>query len=324
MKRSIYRKIFLLWFMSVGICLHAQVSPPKRAYLEYLITPNHPNREYAIGETAQLRIEAYEGGIPKDGTYVYFRVGDEMFLPSKYDSIPFRNGCAMINLGTRQEPGFRAADVYFISAEGKKVKDLVKVAFAPDQIETFATMPKDFTKFWNNTLKQMNKIPMNAEITVLPEKSTEKVEVSLVKLTVGKNGRSMYGYLAKPKDTEKHPVLFNPPGAGTHRINAITQYAEEWGYISFTIEIHGNNPEASDSIFAIMRDANSNYNTMGIDNKDTFYYRDVYAGCSRCIDFLCSLPEWDGTNVHVTGGSQGGALSIVATALNSKDRKSVV
>ncbi len=308
----------LLCMTTVCLSMNGQVSPPKRSYLEYIITPDHPNREYSIGEKAQLRVEAYEGGIPKNGSYVYYKVGDEMLLPEKYDSIPFFNGKAMIDLGTMSVPGFRAVDVYFMSAEGKKIKDLVKVAFAPDDINTLATMPKDFTEFWDNTLKQMNNIPMNAEITVLPEKSTDKVEISLVKLTVGKNGRAMYGYLAKPNDGKKHPVLFNPPGAGTHRITSYTQYAEEWGYISFTTEIHGNNPEAPDSVFAIMKNANSAYNTNGIESKESFYYRDVYAGCARCVDFLCTLPEWDGKNVHVTGGSQGGALSIVATALNPK------
>ena len=60
------------------------------------------------------------------------------------------------------------------------------------------------------------------------------------------------------------------------------------------------------------------YERNGIADKESFYYRSVYAGCSRCIDFLCSLPEWDGKNVGVTGGSQGGALTIVTAALNPK------
>ena len=44
----------------------------------------------------------------------------------------------------------------------------------------------------------------------------------------------------------------------------------------------------------------------------------MYVGCARAVDFLCSLPEWDGKNVIVTGGSQGGALTIVTAALNEK------
>ncbi|WP_051166895.1 acetylxylan esterase [Hymenobacter norwichensis] len=38
----------------------------------------------------------------------------------------------------------------------------------------------------------------------------------------------------------------------------------------------------------------------------------------RAVDYLCSLPEFDGKNVVVTGGSQGGALAIVTAALNKR------
>lgn len=36
----------------------------------------------------------------------------------------------------------------------------------------------------------------------------------------------------------------------------------------------------------------------------------------RAVDYLCSLPEFDGRHVGVYGGSQGGALSIVTAALS--------
>ena len=44
----------------------------------------------------------------------------------------------------------------------------------------------------------------------------------------------------------------------------------------------------------------------------------VYLGLVRCIDLLTSLPEWDGRNVVTVGGSQGGALAIVAAALDKR------
>ena len=49
--------------------------------------------------------------------------------------------------------------------------------------------------------------------------------------------------------------------------------------------------------------------------KNRYYMRHVYQGLVRCIDFLTSLPEWDGKNVAVQGGSQGGALAIIAAGL---------
>lgn len=44
----------------------------------------------------------------------------------------------------------------------------------------------------------------------------------------------------------------------------------------------------------------------------------VYLACVRAIDYLTSLDEWDGKNVIVQGGSQGGALALITAGLDSR------
>lgn len=157
------------------------------------------------------------------------------------DSVKFENGIAIIPAGTRNTPGFRACEWNF-TVYGKTYKDLVKTAFSPEKIESCTPMPSDFNKFWDRQLEVAEKIPFNPEITPLPKYSTDSVEVSLVKLTVGPDGRNMYGYLTKPRDGKKHPVLFCPPGAGAKKIEPSTFYSEN-GFIYFNINIHsGCNP----------------------------------------------------------------------------------
>lgn len=311
------KTLVLVLLMGIVATAWAQFSKPRKQYVEYLAKTNNATRLYHLGEQATLTIEAYKGGNPLNGVKVYYRVGDEMMLPAKEDSVEFVNGIATIQIGTMQKPGFRACD-YRFTVYDKTYKDLLKVGFEPFKIETYTPMPKDFEKFWQKTMKETNKIDLAPEITPLPKYSTDKVEVSLVKLTVGKNGRNMYGYLTKPKDGKKHPVLFCPPGAGSAKIQPTTFYSER-GYIYMNINIHsGCNSELSDEDFAQARKVADGYGDNGIEDKETYYYREVYAGCSRCIDFLCTLPEWDGKNVGVTGGSQGGALTIITAALNPK------
>lgn len=312
------KKTILLAIAFAGLAMPAlaQFSKPRRAYVEYLATANHDSRIYNIGEQASLTLTAFKGGQALDGIKVYYTVGDDM-QPGRKDSTTFSEGKAVIPVGTCKEPGFRACQFQF-SVYGQTYKDLIKLAFSPDSIKSYTDMPNDFMKFWRKTLKATEKEKLNAEVTPLPKYSTDKVEVSLVKLTVGPNGRNMYGYLTKPRDGKKHPVLFCPPGAGSSKISPTTYYSEK-GFIYLNINIHsGCNPELSDSAYAIAREIAKDYNRNGISDKSTFYYRSVYAGCSRCIDYLCSLPEWDGSNVGVTGGSQGGALSLVTAALNNK------
>lgn len=311
-----YRFIISLCIAAVTLSASAQFSKPRREYVEYLMTTDHPDRNYTVGEKPMIRIEAYKGGNPLDGVTLRYKTGDEMMTMTA-DSVKFENGVALIPAGTRATPGFRSCEWSF-DVYGKKYKDLVKVAFSPEEIASLTPMPADFRKFWEKQLKTAEKIPLNPEITPLPQYTTDSVEVSLVKITVGPDGRNMYGYLTKPRDGKKHPVLFCPPGAGSKKIEPSTYYSEN-GFIYFNINIHsGCNPELPDEEYAVAQKIADDYNRNGIAHRDSFYYRDVYVGCSRSIDFLCSLPEWDGVNAGVTGGSQGGALSIITAALNPK------
>lgn len=300
-----------------GAVAEAQFSAPKRAYLESLVTTDHPDRIYRTGENATVTVQAFKGGLPVDSVWIRYSVGDEMMPPERKDSVMILGGKATIDLGTRNLPGFRTCNLRY-TVYDKNDSDIVKVGYDPEKIESFISDPKDFDKFWRQALKEAAAVDLAPEITPLPEKSTETVEVSKVKINVGPNGRHIYGYLARPRDGKEHPVLFCPPGAGANRTTPYTAYSD-MGFIYLNINIHdGCDPELGEEEFQAAKERVNDYNRRGIESPDSFYYKSVYAGCARCIDFLCSLPDWDGKNVGVTGGSQGGALSIITAALNPK------
>src|SRR5690554_7541409 len=60
------------------------------------------------------------------------------------------------------------------------------------------------------------------------------------------------------------------------------------------------------------------YMKSNLDDKDNYYYKRVYLGCVRAVDFIESLDKFDGNTIGVTGGSQGGALSIITAGLDSR------
>lgn len=45
-------------------------------------------------------------------------------------------------------------------------------------------------------------------------------------------------------------------------------------------------------------------------------FRDMFLRVLRSLEFLRSLPEWDGKNLAVHGGSQGGLQALAATAFD--------
>ena len=114
-----------------------------------------------------------------------------------------------------------------------------------------------------------------------------------------------------------------PPGAGIKTIKEPMRnifYAKN-GFIRLEMEIHGLNPEMTEEQFKEISTAFSGENGYvenALDDRDNYYMKHVYTGCVRAIDYLCSLPEWDGKNVFVQGGSQGGALSLITAALDKR------
>lgn len=289
---------------------------PRKEFVETVATPDHADSHYRLGQPATLRIVAREGGVPLNDAYVHYKVGPEMIPNEHYDSVKFVGGEAYIHMGTMAEPGFLECR-YEFKAGGKRYGDIVKVAYAPEEIKSFTAMPKDFVKFWKKAIDDARKVDFQTEYYDVPDATDGRVETKLVHLRVGKD-KWIYGYLTRPLDGKKHPVVLVPPGAGSKKIYPSDYFARQ-GMVYMKIEIHGNDQRLADDEYNKMRaEKCAGYMRRGMSSKDTYYYKDVYVGCVRAVDYLCSLPDWDGKNVIVTGGSQGGALTIITSALNEK------
>jgi len=118
-------------------------------------------------------------------------------------------------------------------------------------------------------------------------------------------------YCAYRRPPDKYPALLSVPGAGVRPYRGLAEIAGR-GVVTLPVGIHGIPVTMEQSVYdSPGAGALANYNTYGLDNKDRYYFRRVYLGCVRADDFLTSHPKWDSTNLAVTGGSQGGALSIV-------------
>jgi cephalosporin-C deacetylase-like acetyl esterase len=301
---------------------------PKKSYVETMAMPDHADSRYRCGEAATLRLTARQGGRPLEGVSVRYRVGAEMLPAERYDSVTFVGGEALLPLGTLREPGFLACRFEYRTADGRTVKDLVKVAFEPDQIRAYTVEPADFRRFWQKALKEARRVPLEPTYREVAAATDARYVTRLVRLHVGKD-KWMQGYLTMPRAGSSgegavgerggtFPVVLCPPGAGSGKIYP-SDYFPERGCIYLKLEIHDNDQLLDDASYETLRRAKCDgYPLRGMVSRDTYYYKDVYVGCARAVDFLCTLPEWDGRNVIVTGGSQGGALTIVTAALNEQ------
>lgn len=298
---------------------------PYRSDVLWVTVPNHADWIYKTGEKATVEVQFYKYGIPQDGVTVSYEIGGDMMPAETSGSVTLKQGKAVIPIGTMKEPGFRDCRMT-ATVDGKSYKHHVKVGFSPENIKPYTQMPKDFNEFWDNNKAEAAKYPLTYTKELAKEYCTDKVDCYLIKLMLNNRGQSIYGYLFYPKNAAKGscPVVLCPPGAGIKTIKEPLRhkyYAEE-GCIRFEIEIHGLNPTMSEEEFKEISNAfngrENGYLNNGLDNRDNYYMKRVYLGCVRSIDLLTSLPEWDGKNVIVQGGSQGGALALITTGLDNR------
>ena len=304
---------------------------PYRSDLLWVTEPDHPDWIYRTGEKAKIKISLFKYGIPQDGITVRYETGSELMPSDKTGSIVLKNGKAEINIGTLDKPGFRDC-IFSVMINGRKYSHHVKVGFSPDKIKPYTEMPDGFMDFWKNNIKEASEFPLKYTKEKAEEYCTEKIDCYLIKLQLNNRGQAVYGYLFYPKNAKPGscPVVLSPPGAGIKTIKEPLRhkyYAEE-GFIRLEFEIHGLNPTMSEEQFKEISNAfngkENGYLTNGLDNKDNYYMKRVYLSCLRCIDLLTSLPEWDGKNVIVQGGSQGGALAMITAGLDKRVTACVV
>ena len=294
-------------------------------YSDYAWTtiPDHDDWLYKTGENASVEVIFVKYGIPRDGVLSY-EISDDMQPADVKGTVEMKHGRAVIPAGTRTNPGFRDIRLT-LQLDGSTYRTHVKVGFSPEEIVPFTKEPADFTAFWSKAIAEAEKFPLTVTREAIPERNTMREDCFLVKVMVNET-QGLYGYLYVPKGVEPHtcPVVIFPPGAGVSTIIVPNwhNYYTNNRFIRFVIEIHGIDPRSEQSVFsAASRAMNVNgagYLGNGIESRDDYYMKHVYLALVRAIDYLTTLPEWDGKNVVMKGGSQGGALSLVAAGLDKR------
>lgn len=319
------KKISLLLCWMMCLCLTAGAENyPYRSDVLWVTVPNHADWLYETGEKATLEVQLYKYGIPQDGVTVSYELAGDLMPADAKGEVVLKKGKATIAMGTMKKPGFRDCRMT-VKLGNQTYKHHVKVGFSVDKIQPYTQMPSDFQAFWKKNKEELAAFPLTYTKERAEEYCTDKVDCYLVKLQVNKRGQSVYGYLFYPKNAKKgsHPVVLCPPGAGVKTIKEPLRhkYYAEQGCIRLEMEIHGLHPKMTAEQFKEISTAfgsESNYLNINLDNKDNYYMKRVYLACVRAIDLLTSLPEWDGKNVAVQGGSQGGALALVTAGLDER------
>ena len=288
------------------------------------VAPDRDDWTYELNQTAKFNVSVTLNNRQAAGLPINYSCGPEMMPPVITKKVTTTSQSLIIDAGTLKEPGFLRC-VVTVEKDGLTYRGVGTAGFRPEQIKPTTTDPADFDKFWDEGKAQLAKYPLDAKMEPLPAYSTANVDVYHVNFqnvgaVINKTSR-IYGILAVPKPAspdQKFPAVLHVPGAGVRPYRGSLALAEK-GIITLQIGIHGMPVTLDQSVYDNLAAGALNlYMSSNLDNKNTFYFRRVILGCLRANDFLMSLPQFDGKNLGVMGGSQGGALAVMTAALDSR------
>jgi cephalosporin-C deacetylase len=309
------RHLLLLALLSFPL-----LSQDRIGTVQVRVSTDHADWRYQPGQPVLFLITAVQDGHALTGLKVNYRIGPEMMPPTLDQSATLTKDGLTIDGGTMTQPGFLRC-IATVELNGKTYRGLATAAFQPEAIQPTQQDAQDFDQFWAAGKAALAKLPIDAKFSPLPDYGNAAADCYHLNLQNVGNGAApsrLYGVLCEPKAPGKYPALLSVPGAGVRPYRGLAEMAAK-GIITLQIGIHGIPVTMDQSVYdSLGAGALANYLTFGLDSRDRYYYRRVYLGCLRANDFLTTHPKWDGTNLAVTGGSQGGALSIVTAALDPR------
>ncbi|MFT6879215.1 MAG: cephalosporin-C deacetylase [Algoriphagus sp.] len=316
LRPNIFMKNLPLFLILLFTC-QGLIAQPSHQWIEVVVSPSHADWQYKIGEDAEFTVTVLRRNVPLENVTISYSIGPEKMPAVLTNKVFLKTGAIKLKGGTMKVPGFLRCMVD-VAYEGKEYHGWATVGFEPEKIVPTVKKPVDFDKFWSEAMTENAKLPLDTRMTLLPERCTEKVNVYEVSIQNWKKGARLYGMLCVPKAEGTYPAVLKVPGAGIRPYYGDVNFAEE-GIISFEIGIHGISVTMPQQNYEdLLAGWNNHYWENGIQDKDEYFYKRVYLGCIKANDFLTSLPQWDGKNLGVMGGSQGGALTLITAGLDKR------
>lgn len=306
--------LVLLFITSLAFYVYPQLPP--LGVIKVIVSPDHKDWSYKFNEEAKFTLQILRNGNLVDNVTIDYETGPETLPDVIKKGVLLKDG-RMEFKGTMKEPGFFRVIVWAY-VDGKRYEGLGTAAFEPEKITPVGKEPADFDAFWTKAIADARKINLDPVMTLVPERCTSEANVYHINFQNDKPGSRIYGMLAIPKKPGKYPALLKVPGGGVYRYGGDTRIAAS-GIITLEIGIHGIPVNLDPQVYTdLSNGALSNYYTIRMNDRDGFYFKRVYLGCVKAVDFIYMLPEFDGKNIAVTGQSQGGMLSIVTAALDKR------
>jgi len=192
-----------------------------------------------------------------------------------------------------------------------------------EQLQTYLpprTEKPDFDEFWSRTISAARQHPLGA-VFVPAETGLKLLEVFDVTFN-GYGGQPIKGWLLLPRQRSGPlPCVVEYTGYGGGR-----GHPHDWlfwpnaGYATLAMDIRGQGSSwrIGDTPDLETEGGNPQYSgfmTRGVLRPETYFYRRLFTDAVRAVEAVRAHPAVDPKRVAVTGGSQGGGITLAAAGL---------
>jgi cephalosporin-C deacetylase-like acetyl esterase len=217
-------------------------------------------------------------------------------------------------------PGVSEVSVHLLDATGVVLMtERLRILYDWPSYRATHNAPPDLNAFWDGTLAELAKVPLDPKIEAVLFKDDPEWEFQHVSFA-GWQGKRIHACLYIPKKAKRplpvkvtaHPgtlgfgVNMRPDGVYGSKVRTDPRF------VTIVPLIRGFAPDAKDIPF--------NQPWWGpLDTRDGYVARSWFTAMVRALDYLATRPELaDMTKVVAEGGSQGGALALVTAALDKR------
>ena len=288
------------------------------------------NPFFAPGEEMvfEIRLQGAKGGIPPDTYFVdWERRGDDGVVEKGRAPLPTAETPLVIRTKS-DRPGFVCVEANVVTADGKRVPKNHRwekrvffqggAAVAPETLKP-GTEPADYDAFWDAQAARLGAMPVQAELTPAPC-ADAGVRLYAVRIDCA-GGRPVTGWLTVPADastTNRYPAEVSYRGASRDDQPAPAKGPHD--RIRFESNGHGfdlgKGAAYVKSFFDAVRKPGYEYGFDPESNADRekSYWLGMALRAARALQWIATLPEWDGKTVNLSAGSQGGWQALMAAA----------
>ncbi|OGV94073.1 MAG: hypothetical protein A3K19_23545 [Lentisphaerae bacterium RIFOXYB12_FULL_65_16] len=289
---------------------------------------------FAVGEEIKFSFTVDFGGQPvpeKPCTIKWTRTGDDGQQADGSETVV--PGSPVVLTTRLDAPGFVRIQANLLDSKGRSFKKkgkqgggMTSVSFdggagvEPEKLQPAAEEPGDFDAFWAKQKAKLAAVPVKSQMEKV-SKPDAKIEVYAVSVDCA-GPRPVTGYLTIPAGaTDKSlPASASYHGYGTQVQRAPASGAEN--SIHFDVNAHGYDLGQDDAYYEdFLAKIKSNGQGYAFDPKqnadpETAYFNGMVLRVMRSLQFLKSLPQWNGKDLAVWGGSQGGLQTLWAAGLD--------